>query len=105
MVMRRKPDKDYLAFIASLPCLLCPRRAQTSRTEVAHVGSRGLGQRCSDRETVPLCVEHHRTGKEAHHVLGKRFWEHHRTDRDTVLAGLNAMYKKQVEERKACQIS
>jgi hypothetical protein len=90
----RKPDTEYLTFIASLPCLLCRKGEQKSRTEVAHVGDRGLGQKCPDRETVPLCGEHHRTGRKAHHVIGKKFWIYHRMDRDTVIAGLLAMFER-----------
>lgn len=53
--------------------------------EVAHVGVRGLMQRSSDLETIPLCTEHHRTGKEAQHVLGKHFWERHGIDREVTI--------------------
>lgn len=64
-------------------------------TEVAHVGERGLGQKCSDRETVPLCAEHHRTGPHAHHVLGKNFWDCHGLDRDAIIAKLNEQYREE----------
>lgn len=80
---RRKPrrgrviDREYMDWIRSLPCLLCSikvltrwaafqihlgdcyRVPQQTRTEAAHVGQRGIGQKCSDRETIPLCREHH----------------------------------------------
>ncbi len=64
-------------------------------TEVAHVGDRGLGQRCPDREAIPLGVPHHRTGKDAHHVLGKNFWSHHGLDRDEVIATLQKLYEQE----------
>lgn len=82
---RRGPlrDSKYLAWIREQPCAICQRESmeQTTMTEAAHVGDRGLGQKCSDRETLPLCAVHHRTGSAAHHVLGKRFWTHHGIDK------------------------
>ncbi len=90
----RKPDKEYLEFIRSLPCWVCRiwGDPQTSRTEVAHVGERGLGTKCPDNETVPLCVAHHRTGKESYHVLGKGFWRRHGLNKRVVLAKLQFKY-------------
>lgn len=124
---KRKPDRAYLGWIASLSCVVCdslvfcgecghaqskprdpfcvacdadlrPFRQQFFRAqaEVAHVGDRGLMQKCSDRETIPLCAEHHRTGKDAHHVLGKRFWAHHGLDRDALVAELQRRYDAEV---------
>lgn len=108
-------DKAYLEFIANLPCVVCLSKfeinasplyqksagwlgksyIQETHTEVAHVGDRGLSQKCSDRETLPLCVVHHRTGKEAHHVLGKKFWGCHRLDRDILIKTLNEKFDSQ----------
>ncbi len=72
-----------------------PRPVQESPTEAAHVGLRGLRQKCSDRETLPLCAEHHRTGPDAHHVLGKKFWEHHGIDREVWIAAYVERYEKE----------
>lgn len=87
-------DPDYLDWIRSLPCLICAKlnRPQFGRTEAAHVGMRGLGQKCSDRETIPLCACHHRTGEHAHHVLGKRFWTFWKLDRYELIQKYNRMY-------------
>lgn len=88
---RRGAEKapKYLEFIRSLVCEACypcglGDHVQANPTEAAHVGSRGVGQKCSDYETIPLCSYHHRTGPEAHHVIGKAFWEHHGIDRDAL---------------------
>jgi hypothetical protein len=113
-------DKNYLDWIRSQACIIClvePPTAgafaeyvlkysirteyATSRpqrafpVEVAHVGIRGLSQKSSDRETIPLCTRHHRTGKDAHHVLGRKFWEHHGLDRDALIAELNTRYESE----------
>lgn len=100
-------DLAYKAFIASQECCICAIRrsrltkairakglSQLSRTEVAHVGMRGLSQKCDDRCTIPLCGLHHRVGREAHHKLGKLFFEHHGTDKDALVKFYNEKYEK-----------
>ncbi len=93
---RRGPTRDvkYLNWIRSFMCLVCRNSPlpQSSRTEAAHVGERGLGQKCSDRETIPLCALHHRIGPESHHVLGKGFWQHHGINKSKTINTLNALY-------------
>jgi len=101
----RQPLRDpgYLDFIRSLQCCVpgCTSvnlhqwTQAGAWTEAAHVGDRGLRQKCSDRETIPLCVRHHRTGKDSHHVMGKNFWAHHEIDRDAVIAGYNKLYEQE----------
>ena len=78
----RVRDRKYLAWIRRFACAVC---LLNRPTEAAHVGRRGLSQKCSDRETIPLCAEHHRNGKDSYHKLGKRFWEHHGLDRDALI--------------------
>ena len=70
---RRKRYPEYMAWIAEQPCCICGAWP----VEVAHVGARGMSQKCSDLETLPLCVAHHREGIESQHVLGKKFWAYH----------------------------
>jgi hypothetical protein len=93
-------DPGYLTFIRSRPCELCVREGvrQTTITEAAHVGSRGLSQRCPDAEAIPLCARHHREGPGAQHVLGKRFWAHHRLDKSKLVATLQALYRAWQED-------
>jgi hypothetical protein len=90
-----KPGRDpkYLEWIRQQPCMIC----KTRPVEAAHVGQRGLGQKCADVEAVPLCAEHHRTGDESHHVLGRNFWTHHRLSRDTVLRIYQTAYADEME--------
>lgn len=61
-------------------------------SEAAHVGLRGLGSKCSDREAIPLCAEHHRIGPDSHHALGRYFWAHYGLDRDAIIKELNRLY-------------
>ncbi len=63
-------DPAHMARVAALPCVICGRRP----VEVHHVICGRYGQhRASDRETIPLCVAHHRIGPEAIHQ-NKRAW-------------------------------
>jgi len=84
--MRERITAAGVDFTDHTPIGNSPKPQQLTPTEAAHVGLRGLRQKCSDRETLPLCAEHHRTGPDSHHVLGKRFWEHHGIDRDIWVA-------------------
>lgn len=115
----RKPkpgdDPKYREFIRSLPCLICHKPVyqygillewfdvgmtvasigpQVAPTEFAHLGERGLGQKCPDSEGAPLCAVDHRTGPFAHHVLGKKWASHHGIDKQEIFAMLQEMYRR-----------
>lgn len=90
-------DKEYKRFIGGLACVVCMAidAPQVTRTEVAHVGARGLSQKCSDRETLPICIWHHTEGPAAAHKIGKHFWTRHGLDRDKLIAELNQRYESE----------
>lgn len=95
--LRPQPERSpaYLRWIRSLKCVICEMYGyeQLSPTEAAHVGVRGLRQKCSDRETLPMCGElHHRLGKASHHVLGKLFFIFWGIDRDELIQAHNAAF-------------
>lgn len=101
----RERDPEYLAFIAAQPCIVCLTKAvrakdhmrQKTRTEAAHVGDRGLGTKCSDRETIPLCgEEHHREGPESGHKLGRHFWTHHGLKKWELIDGYQKLFEESV---------
>ncbi len=100
----RIENPEYLAFVRQHGCVVCHLGmlvrdedepcVQASLTEAAHVGLRGLSQRCSDTETLPLCAtEHHREGPESAHVLSKHFWRVHGLNRDALIAQMQALYR------------
>jgi hypothetical protein len=93
-----KRDAGYLAWLRSLPCIVCAKwrlpRLRFNPIEAAHVGERGIGQKCPDRQAAPLCVEHYRTGRYSHHALGKRFWDFWKLDRHELIADLNAEFER-----------
>jgi hypothetical protein len=62
------PERDwrYLAWIRTLPCVVCGGRA-----EAHHTGPHGRGVKASDYTAIPLCTEHHTGGQYAYHKLGR----------------------------------
>lgn len=62
---RRGPERnaEYLAWVRTQSC--CARSAAEGEecrgpVQAHHAGPRGLGQKCSDLEAIPLCSRHHR---------------------------------------------
>ncbi len=87
-------DPQYLKFLRKLPCILC----FSSRTvEAAHFGDRGMGQRSSDYDALPLCVKCHRIGPKSYHVLGgRRFLEVHKLNPGPHQERLQKFYREKV---------
>lgn len=105
-----KKDRDYLTFIHSLNCVACERGeiivyvGRRAPIHAHHAGVRGLGQKAGDDTAIPLCVQHHQTGKDAVHVIGKRFWQHHGIDKADLIRRLNDLYNQlQQQGRTECQ--
>lgn len=90
-------NKTYLDWIRAQHCIICAaaRTRQVERTEAAHTGERGLSQKASDLEAIPLCGWHHRLGKDAHHVLGKNFWAHHGIVREDLVRDLQQQFYRE----------
>lgn len=56
-------EKEYLARVAELGCLVCNSMGYDSPAEIHHIRSgQGMGQRASHFDAIPLCHAHHRTG-------------------------------------------
>jgi hypothetical protein len=84
-----KPHRNsrYLAWIRTQPCVVCGAQRGI---EAAHTGPHGLGQKSPDSSAVPLCVRHHRTGKDSYHQLGpRRFAQVHNLDIPAIVRRLN----------------
>lgn len=99
---RTGKDPEYLAWLHTLACSvvgcaqrLGPEYFDRGIIEAAHVGRRGLSQKCPDREAIPLCRLHHRTGMSSHHQLGKLFWLFHGLDREQLIEELNRRYEEE----------
>lgn len=85
MIAVPKPVRSpaHLAFIRSLPCCVSGR---TWGVEAAHVGMRGMGQKCSDLETIPLNSIYH---KEQHRIGLKAFARTYELDVPSLLVILS----------------
>ncbi len=85
--MKPQRDSRYLAWIRTLPCVVC---GCTRGIEASHTGPHGLGQKSSDFSAVPLCYRHHRTGKDSYHKLGpQKFAQTHDLDIPSIVRRLN----------------
>ena len=86
-----KIDRDYLADVRRLPCVICDAWGfqQLSPTEAHHTICGRFGQdKTPDREAIPLCRCHHLgdtgTGRIAIHA-DKALWvDHYSSDRDYI---------------------
>lgn len=77
---RRKVTKDgkaYMGWVASLPCSVQNLHCK-GRVTVHHCSGhewRGMGQKASDFDTIPLCEGHHLSGTFSIESMGRRAWE------------------------------
>lgn len=83
-------DSAYLRWVRTMPCIVC---GSMDWVEAAHVGQRGLGQKCPDKEALPLCEAHHRTGPRSHHVLGRNFWTFWNLSRHQLISDYNRLFE------------
>jgi hypothetical protein len=89
----------YWDWIREQPCVVCRVRRFI---EVAHVGLRGLAQKCSGWDVLPLCKRHHARGfPTSHHELGKRFWNFHNLDRYESIRRYQKLYGLALPESRA----
>jgi hypothetical protein len=84
------PEATCRAWIRSQPCPVCGAH---SGVEAAHTGPHALGQKASDYSCIPLCHQHHRTGNEALHKIGRRaFQDRFSLDIDELIKLFNALW-------------
>ena len=94
--MKPYRNSRYLAWIRTQPCVVCGARRGI---EAAHTGPHGLGQKSPDSSAIPLCSNHHRTGKDSYHRLGpRRFAEVHNLDIQAIVRRLNLKPAIRVEQ-------
>ena len=78
-MVRKKPatkaEKEHMNKVAKLGCIVCRKQGNLySPAELHHIRDMtGMGQRASHYEVLPLCVMHHRIGKESFHYSKKDF--------------------------------
>lgn len=76
MKHKRKCHTEHLNKVADLCCIACRKIGyDDTPAEIHHIrAGKGLSQRASHFETIPLCPHHHRHGYDAVHV-DKRLFE------------------------------
>jgi hypothetical protein len=69
---RRERDLAYMKLVKTLPCAVSATPTRwtriapalctlcTGEVQADHAGSRAMGRKCPDDETIPLCRKHHR---------------------------------------------
>ncbi len=80
----REKNDGHLAFIRELPCCVCLKAGPSDPAHLRSASSRhgkrstGMGEKASDKWTVPLCREHH----DAQHARGdeQAWWAEVRID-------------------------
>ena len=99
---RRGPDRspEYLAWIRTLPCLVCSRVSGGATViEAAHtnaLGPRGLGQKTTDFSAIPLCSGHHRENRDSYHALGEQGFSHtHGINLQEIVLRLQSRFRQQ----------
>lgn len=62
--MTTKAEREHLSKVAEIGCIVCLNENHgQSPAEIHHIRSgKGMGQRASNYEAIPLCHAHHRTG-------------------------------------------
>lgn len=100
-------NPKYLAFVRCFPCILknlpiygaffdtvVGAHVCSGKIESAHTGRHGGGQKAADETALPMCTNAHRTGKFAHHRLGKKFWEFWGLDQSKLIQSFNEMARE-----------
>ena len=90
---RPKKDKAHLARVATLRCCICEAFGgpQISRTYVHHcIHDRYSQAKASDRETIPLCYDHHQ-GKRGIHTDKSSWRQEYGADHEYIAATLDKL--------------
>ena len=84
-------DKNYLAWIRRLPCLICGNPLHTAPHHIPERHHASLALKTSDYRTIPLCTTHH---CEYHDDGRDTFAGRHGIDYEHCMAELTRIYKE-----------
>jgi HNH endonuclease len=83
MTLRQRQPREYdgahLAWIRTLPCVVCGDDTSTEAAHIRYSDARaakrnvGKSEKPDDRWTLPLCGQHHRA---QHETSEREFWKH-----------------------------
>ena len=107
-------DEKFKTFVRKLPCVACYPNTwydlinghtsvdeimvSFSMSEAAHIGrtGKGIAHKGSDRETAPICTNHHtQNGKALHRIGLEKFQKFHKIDLQTICKFINVEYDGQ----------
>lgn len=77
----KRADKQYLASVASLGCIVCLNEGHgqipAEYVAIHHIrNGQGMSQRAGHHETLPLCANHHQHGGYGVAIhAGQKTWE------------------------------
>jgi len=72
-IKNTKHKKIHYEKLVSLGCIICRKMGFNSPAEIHHINEGRIGKRADFNKTIPLCVIHHRQGKESYHYSPKNF--------------------------------
>jgi len=71
---KTKHEKLHMDKVARLGCIICLKEGNPfSPAELHHIRDMTLGMGRNPLEVIPLCIPHHRIGKESFHENSKGF--------------------------------
>lgn len=72
-----RAERQHMSRVAELGCIVCANIGfPGSPAEFHHINNGTMGKRASNREGIPLCPSHHRTGGYGVAVhAGRKEWE------------------------------
>jgi hypothetical protein len=93
---KRITDKKYLQFIRELLCIICMKPAPSEPHHWNEKGQGGMGTKCSDYRTIPLCFDHHREA----HLEKRTFLTEYRLEIEDVIEMLNKKWERKDAKHK-----
>lgn len=91
--MTTAAEKKHMSKVAALGCILCKRIGYQGTPAELHHPRRGtgMGQRASNYDVIPLCLEHHRGNTGVHGLGTKGFPKHWGFDEADLLADVKKL--------------
>lgn len=101
---KRPRDTEFMLWVKTLlcsveeerPCADLEPEPCAGPVEADHAGARGLGQKCSDRECIPLCSAHHRQRTDHSGTFKHVSREDERAWRSRAIARTQAMWAERL---------
>lgn len=90
---KTKRDPLYLVWMRTQPCTKCGLVSFYMGTHAHHVATGGMGIKCDDDRSIPLCNEHH---AQIHNGMKKSGWWT-QEELDEIIAKLKRNYQKHID--------